>query len=113
MKISAKTVKRFATAVRTEGVVEEIDSEDGEKLQVFHLEDVTLSFTVGDKKSLYGILFEAIGREFTLTSSLDLLVSLPQENGEEGVFEVEDSELLEHIEKYLEWRSVALETFHI
>jgi hypothetical protein len=114
MKISQDVVKGLAKAARSQGVVEELDGPDGAKIQAYYLEDVTVSFLTGAKPSLYGISFETLGKEFTIISSLDLLISLPKdEDDSDEVFEIEDAGVVEHIETYLRWRTVALEKFNI
>jgi len=114
MKITASVVKALAKAVRAQGVVNESETAEGKKLQAYYLEDMTLSFIIGDdgRQSLYGLSFEAIGKEFSIISSLDLLVSLPsEEDDEESVYDINDSDFLAHIEEYLRWRTVMLEKF--
>lgn len=113
MKISQDVVRDLAKVARSQGVAEEIEGPDGQKIQSFFLEDLTVSFLMGDKTSLFGISFEALGREFTIIASLDLLVSLPTEDGGDEVFEIEDADVLAHLETYLRWRTVALEKFNI
>jgi hypothetical protein len=75
---------------------------------------VTVSFVAGERPSLYGISFETLGKEFTIVSSLDLLISLPKDDDDsDEVFEIEDADVVAHIEEYLRWRTVALEKFNI
>jgi hypothetical protein len=114
MKISQDVVKRLAKAARSQGVAEVLDGPDGAKIQAFYLEDVTVSFVAGERPSLYGISFETLGKEFTIVSSLDLLISLPKDDDDsDEVFEIEDADVVAHIEEYLRWRTVALEKFNI
>lgn len=113
MKISQDVVKNLAKAARSKGVSEKLDGPDGQVIQAFYLEDVTVSFVLGDRPALYGISFEVLGKEFTIIASLDLLMSLPKEEGKEQVFELNDAGILAHIEEYLRWRTVALEKFDI
>lgn len=114
MKISQDIVKELARAVRSQGVSEEIEGVDGKTVQAFYLEDVTVSFIKGDRPTLYGVSFEALGKEFTIIDSLDLLISLPKnEADDEDVYEIEDAGVLAHIEEYLRWRTIALEKFNI
>ena len=82
-----------------------------QKLKVYYLDDVTLTFSVSDKPSFFGLMFEALGRNFTVLGSLDLIVSGEAEEGEENAFIVEDDRLLELIREYLLWRLKVLEAF--
>ena len=114
MKISQDVVKGLAKAARTYGVSEDIEGPENQKIQAFYLDDVTVSFNLGDRASLYGVSFETLGKEFTIIASLDLLISLPKgDDSEDEIFEIEDAGVVAHIEEYLRWRTVALEKFNI
>lgn len=114
MKISQDVVRGLAKAVRSHGVTDELEGPDGQTIQAFYLEDVTVSFIQAEKPSLYGISFEAIGKEFTIIANLDILISLPKgEDEDEEVYELDDAGVVAHLEDYLTWRTVALEKFNI
>jgi len=114
MKLPADTVKNLTKIVREKGIAEDVDGENGQKLRVFFLEDITTSFLLNEKPTFFGISFEAIGREFTILQSLDLLVSLPEENEEgEAAYEINDEKTMGILNEYLVWRTKALETVGI
>lgn len=115
MKISQDVVKNLVKAVRTHGLADDIDGPEGQPIDAYYLEDLSVSFLAGDRPSLYGISFEAIGREFTILPTLELIVTLPQAEGEaeDEAYELDDAEVVAHIEAYLRWRTVALEKFNI
>lgn len=114
MKVSQEIVKGLARVARNQGVAEEIEGPDNQTIQAFYLEDVTVSFVLAEKPTLYGLSFEVLGKEFTILPTLDLLVSLPKvEDDDDEIYEIEDSGVIAHIEEYLKWRTVALEKFNI
>lgn len=114
MKIPSATVKNLAKAVREKAVFDDVDGIDEQKVRAYFLEDITVSFILGEKPTFFGISFEAIGREFTILQNLDILVSLPEENEEgEEAYEINDEKTVKLLNDYLVWRTTALETVGI
>lgn len=114
MKISHDVIKGLARAARSQGVAEELDGPEDQKIQAFYLEDFTVSFLQGERPSLYGVSFEALGKEFTILANLELMMSLPkEEENEDEIYEISDPDVVAHLEDYLRWRTIALEKFNI
>lgn len=116
MKISQDVLKSVAKAAREHGVEDVLEGPNGTKIQAFFLEDFTVSFSINDqgKTSFHGLSFEVLGKEFTVIPSLELLVSLPTEDGEdEEAYELDEEAIVKHIELYLTWRKDALEKYGI
>lgn len=116
MKISQDVVKALAKAAREHGVGDTLEGPNNTKIQAFFLEDFTVSFSVDQqgKTSFHGLSFEVLGKEFTVIPSLELLVSLPSDDGEdEEAYELDEEAIVKHIELYLLWRKDALEKYGI
>lgn len=111
MKLPLSTIKTLARALHKQLKPEELTLENGSKLQVFTLEDITMSFTKAEKPSFFGLSFTVLARDFSVLSTLELLVSLPSEDGEdEEVFEINDEKIGASLNQFLLWRATMLET---
>ncbi len=109
MKISLDAVKTLARASRSKLSPEDVENEEGETVRIYSLEDFTISFLIEDKPKFFGLTFNALAQEFTVLSSLDLLVFITDNEGE-AAYEIEDEDTIRSLENYVLWRASMLET---
>lgn len=110
MKISKDTVASLVKTVRGATTPETVAG-TGQELTVYYLDDLTLSFTQGEKPAFFGLTFEALGRDFYVIANLDLLVTAENDEGDPEAYMVEDEKLAEAIDHFLQWRTDVLEKF--
>lgn len=110
MKIAREVVLDLIKATRKVAEPENVAT-PGQELTVYFLDDITLSFTKGEKVDFYGLTFEALGRDFSIINNLEVLVAGENDEGDEEGFIVEDEQLLTHLADFLQWRIRVMETF--
>lgn len=108
MKVSKEVVLDLVKAVRAKVEPETIDA-GSQKLSVYYLDDITVSFTQTERQDFYGLMFEALGRDFSIINNLELLVTGENDEGDEEVFIVEDENLVEELSSFLRWRTGVLD----
>lgn len=110
MKVSREAVQLLIMSMRKNVEPETVDT-GAQLLTLYRLDDVVVSFTQSVPEAFYGITFEALGQDFSIINSLDLLVSGENDEGDDETFLVEDDVLLERLEEFLAWRTKTLDTF--
>lgn len=110
MKISKEPVMEIIKAVRS--IVEpEVIEAPLQDLSVYYLDDITLSFTTTERADFYGLMFEALGRDFSIINNLEVLFSAENDEGDEESFSLESPELIKHLEDFLRWRAEVIRSF--
>lgn len=110
MKVSKETTLELVKAIRSRVEPETVDA-GAQKLTVYFLDDITLSFTQTERQDFYGLTFEALGRDFSIINNLELLVTGENDEGDEEGFIVEDEKLVTLLEEFLAWRVKTLSLF--
>jgi len=95
--------------IAKQGTREDIDSET----RSYHLSELTLVVTVKDKKiNPQSISFNLFGTEITRTAQGQFVIVDFVDDKVES-FAIENNELLDEINQYLEWRLRVLEKFDL
>lgn len=114
MPVSSDLVKSMVSLLMKAGTSERHRDESGADLIVVRLNDLMVSLEERNgKKAFYGMVFEALGQDFTILPGGDVLIqAVNDETGDVDTLEVNDDEFIELLEKFLEWRKQALEVLN-
>lgn len=105
-KLNKKIVDNFVKSVKME--VKQ-DSDKSDNLKKFVLDDVVVFLDEND--NLYSILFEVLGREFSILKDYKIYVLETDENGMESTYSLDDTstdKLVRLLEIFIQWRQKVL-----
>jgi len=114
VKIAKDVVGKLIVAVQKEAEPLTVDAE-GEALLAYYLDDLSVTFTPGEKPVFYGLIFEALGQEFSVLGNLDVLIAVPSEEVEDetDALVIADESFIAKLEEFLSWRTSMLENFSV
>lgn len=113
MKVNSAVVKDIAKLTIKIGTREQ-RNDNGAIMNVFNTDDLTAIFqTINGKPTFYGLVFEALGKDFIINNDFNIILSGSDENGDEGTYEVTDELFLKSLENFLKWRLEILQTLEI
>lgn len=110
MKIDPNILKGLIKSIKSNYSSEKLELDDDTVLYIYSIEDFTLSFT--EERKFFGMTFEILGREFSLLSNGDLLVSIEDEDDEAEAYSIEDPSLVKYINDYFVWRTNIFNELH-
>lgn len=109
MKISKEIIAKTVSKIRAK--IEPEFLEDA-GVKAYYLDDMTASFTIGERETFFGLTITVIGRDFHIMQDLSILVQDEDETTQEdAVFIVEDPSIVEFLNGYLVLRGDLLERF--
>lgn len=113
MRVNSGLIKEVAKLVIKHGERDQ-RNDNGTVMNVFNMDDLTAIFeTVDGKPTFYGLVFEALGKDFIINNEFSIILAGSDENGEEGTYEVSDELFLKSLEKFLKWRLEVLQSLQI
>jgi len=100
VKVDKKNVTLLAEAVREVTESQEIEGSD---LVAYYLDDITLLFSYKQKgASFYGLVIDVLNRSFHIVSDLKVMIEDTLEEDEEPVvYEIEDENVINFLNKFL------------
>lgn len=108
-QMDKNVVWSFVRAVRK--ATDPVTIDGAENLQAYYLDDVTATFDQSGKRFV-GLSIDVLGRSFVVLS--DLTVAFEDEtveNEDEGIFIVEDENIIRFLQEFLPVRQKLLESF--
>lgn len=104
MKIKKELVVQFIKSVKRIFPPDELEQNNA-----YYMDDATVILASDNR--LVGIYFETLGQSFNILSSLDLVVSLSDD--EDEAYVVDDSSMIDLIHEYLTWRIKVLDELEL
>lgn len=115
MKISPTVLQELAKLVVQKGDRDDRSGPANGRYVTFNFEEVSAVFTlIEGKTKLFGIAFEALGKDFIVDNDGSILIRGAGDDDEiEDTFKVTDSRLVSALEKLLQWRIVIMRDFDL
>lgn len=104
MKIKKELVVSFIKSVKRNFAPDELEENNA-----YYMDDATVILRSDNK--LVGIYFETLGQSFNILSTLDLVLSLSDD--EDEAYVVDDEAMIDLIHEYLTWRIKVLDQLEL